>query len=131
MCVYEYNFEKELKEWVRQIGVEIVKEIQKNVLIQIDGDIIKENFQKNVLIFGYVYVEINRVIFVYDILIMVLFKFIVEVDIFFILVVLNCSDDIIIQFLRFVGSIYSDFYCEFEDVNKELLYYKSRKVCVY
>lgn len=33
--------------------------------------------------------------------------------------------------MRFVGSIYSDFYCEFEDVNKELLYYKSRKVCVY
>ncbi|XP_065934540.1 uncharacterized protein [Magallana gigas] len=131
MCVQEHNFEKEPKEWARQIGAEIAKETQKNALTQIDGDITKENLQKNALTSGYVHVETNRATLAHDILTMVLFKSTAEADIFFTPVVLNCSDDIIIQLLRPAGSIYSDFYCEFEDVNKESPYYKSRKVCVY
>lgn len=131
MCVHEHNFEKEPKEWARQIGAEIAKETQKNALTQIDADITKENLQKNALTSGYVHVETNRATLAHDILTMVLFKSTAEADIFFTPVVLNCSDDIIIQLLRPAGNIYSDFYCEFEDVNKESPYYKSRKVCVY
>lgn len=132
MCVQEHNFEKEPKEWARQIGAALTKEtLPKNASTQISADITKEDLQQNALTSGFIHVETSRAALAHDILTMALFKSTAEADTIFTPVVLNCSDDIIIQLLRPAGSVHSDFYCKFEDVNKESSYYKSRKVCVY
>lgn len=57
-------------------------------------DIIKDVIIKMFIIFGYVYVEDNIVFFVYDILIIVLFKLVVEVDEYLLWVVENCDVDV-------------------------------------
>lgn len=57
-------------------------------------DIIKDVIIKMFIIFGYVYVEGNIVFFVYDILIIVLFKLVVEVDEYLLWVVENCDVDV-------------------------------------
>lgn len=63
--------------WIREMSVDIIK------------DVIIKMF----IIFGYVYVEDNIVIFVYDILIIVLFKLVVEVDEYLLWVVENLEVD--------------------------------------
>lgn len=64
--------------WIREMSVDIIK------------DVIIKMF----IIFGYVYVEDNIVFFVYDILIIVLFKLVVEVDEYLLWVVENCDVDV-------------------------------------
>lgn len=61
---------------------------------EIGKDIIKDVIIKMFIIFGCVYVEDNIVFFVYDILIIVLFKLVVEVDEYLLWVVENCDVDV-------------------------------------